>query len=106
MFNIQRGVNPDGDISRRDVRKFIENFDQGQARGDLGYTQRNLDAAKLLDTQWDKPLGVSLEVSLRNGGHDHGEKQTHQYLNLKRMAELQGTSLDQMYAAHASRGSR
>ncbi len=103
VLDIQRGVNPDGDISRRDVRKFIENFDQGQARGDLGYTQRNLDAAKLLDTQWDKPLGVSLRGEFeRNGGHDHGEKQTHQYLNLKRMAELQGTSLDQMYAAHAS----
>lgn len=103
VLDIQRGVNPDGDISRRDVRKFIENFDQGQARGDLGYTQRNLDAAKLLDTQWDKPLGVSLRGEFdRHTGHGDSEKQTHQYLNLKRMAELQGTTLDQMYAAHAT----
>ncbi|MBP9090732.1 hypothetical protein KBI23_06845 [bacterium] len=103
VLDIQRGVNPDGDISRRDVRKFIENFDQGQARGDLGYTQRNLDAAKLLDTQWNEPLGVSLRGEFeRNSGHGDTDKQTHQYLNLKRMAELQGTSLDQMYAAHAS----
>lgn len=103
VLDIQRGVNPDGDISRRDVRKFIENFDQGQARGDLGYTQRNLDAAKLLDTQWDKPLGVSLRGEFdRHTGHGDSEKQTHQYLNLKRMAELQGTNLDQMYAAHAT----
>jgi hypothetical protein len=103
VLDIQRGVNPDGDISRRDVRKFIENFDQGQARGDLGYTQRNLDAAKLLDTQWDRPLGVSLRGEFeRNAGHGDREKQTHQYLNLKRMAELQGTTLDQMYAAHAT----
>ncbi|MDP3510602.1 MAG: hypothetical protein Q8T09_21735 [Candidatus Melainabacteria bacterium] len=102
VLDIQRGVNPDGDISRRDVRKFIENFDQGQARGDLGYTQRNLDAAKLLDTQWDKPLGVSLRGEFEsNRGHGDTDKQTHQYLNLKRMAELQGTNLDQMYAAHA-----
>ena len=103
VLDIQRGVNPNGDISRRDVRKFIENFDQGEARGDLGYTQRNLDAAKLLDSQWDKPLGVSLRGEFENHqGRGHNDKQTHQYLNLKRMAELQGTSLDQMYAAHAS----
>ncbi len=103
VLDIQRGVNPDGDISRRDVRKFIENFDQGQARGDLGYTQRNLDAAKLLDTQWDKPLGVSLRGQYENHtGHGNSDKQTHQYLNLQRMAELQGTTLDQMYAAHAT----
>jgi hypothetical protein len=103
VLDIQRGVNPDGDISRRDVRKFIENFDQGQARGDLGYTQRNLDAAKLLDTQWNEPLGVSLRGQYENhNGHGNNDKQTHQYLNLKRMAELQGTNLDQMYAAHAS----
>ncbi|CAN5369012.1 hypothetical protein BH11CYA1_BH11CYA1_30410 [soil metagenome] len=110
VLDIQRGVNPDGEISRRDIRKFVDNFDQGQARGDFGYTQANLDAAKLLDSQWNAPLGVSLRGQYeRNNGGGHGGSQdmvTHDRIDLKRMAELQGTTLDQLYAANVSKDAR
>lgn len=110
VLDIQRGVNPDGEISRRDIRKFVDNFEQGKARGDFGYTQANLDAAKLLDSQWNAPLGVSLRGQYeRNNGGGHGGSQdmvTHDRIDLKRMAELQGTTLDQLYAANVSKDAR
>ena len=107
VLDTQRADKPDGEISRKDVRKFIKNFDDGESRGDFGYNRENLRVARLLDSQWDDDLGKSLrgQYDRAGGGREHNgqpDKVTHGEIDLKRLAGMRGQSVDDMWASNAS----
>lgn len=108
VLDTQKGRNPDGEISRGDIKKFIENYPQGSKRGDFGFTPENLKAAQLLNSQWNDDLGKSLRGQYeRNNGNGHGgspDMVTYDRIDLKRLAEMRGQTEDQMFAQYAGDG--
>jgi hypothetical protein len=100
-----RGGKPDGEISHRDVRQFLENYAAGHARGDSVYNERNLKAAQLLDAQWDDSLGKSLRGTYQDNSRDNHETRTHDHINLDRLAQMNNyQSADAMMAAYSTNG--
>jgi hypothetical protein len=100
-----RGGKPDGEISHRDVRQFLDNYAAGHARGDSVYNERNLKAAQLLDAQWDDALGKSLRGTYQDNSRDNHETRTHDHINLDRLAQMNNyQSADAMMAAYSTNG--
>ncbi len=105
VLDTQKGRNQDGEISRGDIKKFIENYPAGAKRGDFGFTPENLKAAQLLNSQWNDDLGKSLRGQVERPGSGHSgspEMMTGDRINLARLAEMKGMTEKEMFASYAS----
>src|ERR1700679_2260839 len=99
----------DGKISKGDLGRYQQEYAEraGHVPPDFGFTPENLDAVRTLDREWNGPLGVSLRgTSPRVGSpREQGEQpQTNSYINLEAAAQLNGKSVDQLFASYSPQG--